>query len=122
MSPEVKVKLARLMPCGVTYHARDLGSLPLPLRLFTRGLIDYGYSAGLRDLVFVVRFCCRVLSHGPRHQHRKHDRDENERRHISHQMTALGWIVEGLNAHDHRVNHARPYGEPDEAPMIVGFS
>src|SRR5262245_46026642 len=33
-----------------------------------------------------------------RHQHCKYDRNENERRHISHQMTALGRIVEGLKA------------------------
>jgi CHAT domain len=59
---------------------------------------------------------------GPRHQHCKYDRNENERRHISDQMTALGRIGEGLNAHDRPVNHARPHGEPDEALVSVGIS
>src|SRR5262245_12654113 len=50
----------------------------------------------------------RSSGRGPaRHQHCKYDRNENERRHISHQMTPLGRIVEGLNAHDRPVNHAR---------------
>ena len=48
--------------------------------------------------------------------------DTGERGHISYQMTALGRIAEGLNPHDRRVNHARPYGEPDEALVSVGIS
>jgi hypothetical protein len=59
---------------------------------------------------------------GPRHQHCKYDRNENERRHISDQMTALGRIGKGLNAHDRPVNHTRPHGEPDEALVSVGIS
>src|SRR5262249_183340 len=62
------------------------------------------------------------LVQSARHQHCKYDRNENERGHISHQMTALGRIAEGLNPHDRRVNHARPYGEPDEALVSVGMS
>src|SRR5262249_59078685 len=62
------------------------------------------------------------LLQSARHQHCKYDRNENERGHISHQMTALGRIAEGLNPHDRRVNHARPYGEPDEALVSVGIS
>ena len=38
------------------------------------------------------------------------------------QMTALGRIGEGLNAHDRPVNQARPHGEPDEALVSVGIS
>jgi hypothetical protein len=34
---------------------------------------------------------------GPGHQHRKHDRNENECRYISQQMMLCG-IVDGLNA------------------------
>jgi hypothetical protein len=56
-----------------------------------------------------------TLLRGPRHQRRKDHRNENERRRISHQMTALGGIVQGLNTHNRPVNHARPHGEPDEA-------
>src|SRR6266404_7194094 len=33
-----------------------------------------------------------------RHQHCKYDRNENERGHISHQVTALGRIAEGQSA------------------------
>src|SRR5262249_37598081 len=62
------------------------------------------------------------LVQSARHQHCKYDCNENERGHISHQMTALGRITEGLHPHDHRVNHARPYGEPDEALVSVGIS
>src|SRR5262249_33953118 len=62
------------------------------------------------------------LVQSARHQHCKYDGNENERGHISHQMTALGRIAEGLNAHDPPVNHARPYGEPDDAFVSVGIS
>src|SRR5262249_10052819 len=62
------------------------------------------------------------LVRSARHQHCKYDRHENKRWHISHQMTALGRVAEGLNAHDRRVNHARPHGEPDEALVSVGIS
>src|SRR5262249_54095125 len=44
------------------------------------------------------------LVQSARHQHCKYDGNENERGHISHQMTALGRIAEGLNAHDRPVN------------------
>jgi hypothetical protein len=57
-----------------------------------------------------------------RHQHRKYDRNENKRGHISYQVTALGRIAEGLNAHDRPMSHARPHGEPDEALVSVGIS
>ena len=60
------------------------------------------------------------LVHSARHQHCKYDRHENERRQVSHQMTALGRIGEALNAHDRPVNHARPHGEPDDALVSVG--
>src|SRR5262249_2318720 len=62
------------------------------------------------------------LVQSARHQHCKYDGNENKRGHISHQMTALGRIAEGLNAHDRPMNHARPYGEPDEALVSVGIS
>src|SRR5215813_11494212 len=62
------------------------------------------------------------LVRSARHQHCKYDRHENKRWHISHQMTALGRVAEGLDAHDRRVNHARPHGEPDEALVSVRIS
>ena len=37
------------------------------------------------------------LVRSARHQHCKYDGNENERGHISHQMTALGRITQGLN-------------------------
>src|SRR6516165_5051907 len=61
------------------------------------------------------------LVQSARRQRCKYDRHENKRWHISHQMTALGRVAEGLNPHDRRVNHARPHGEPDEALVSVGI-
>jgi hypothetical protein len=62
------------------------------------------------------------LVQSARRQRCKYDRDENKRWHISQEMTALGRVAHGLNAHDYRVNHARPHGEPDEARVRVGIS
>ena len=63
-----------------------------------------------------------TLFRGPRHQHGKDDRNENERRRISHQMTAFSRIAEALNAHDRPMNYARPHGEPDKALVSIGIS
>jgi len=63
-----------------------------------------------------------TLLRGPRHQHCKDDRNENKRRHISHQVPALARILDRLNAHDRRMNHARPDGEPYEALVSIGIS
>ena len=60
-----------------------------------------------------------TLSRGPRHQHCKDDRNQDERRHISQQMPALARILDGLNAHDRPMNRARPNGEPDEALVSI---
>jgi hypothetical protein len=49
---------------GWLCHAWALGSIPLPVRLFTRGPVDHGNSIGLRSLLLNVRFYGRVLSHG----------------------------------------------------------
>jgi hypothetical protein len=68
------------------------------------------------------RWRTRSSLRGPRHQHCKYDRNENERRHIADQMTAFDRIAEGLNAHDCSVNHVRPHGEPDDAFVSVGIS
>src|SRR6266567_6487474 len=45
-------------------YAWALGSIPLSVRLFTRGPVDHGNSIGLRSLLLNVRFYGRVLSHG----------------------------------------------------------
>src|SRR5262245_4790990 len=58
----------------------------------------------------------------PRRQRCKDDRNENERGHIAHQMTALDRITDGLNAHDRRVNQARPHGKPDDVRVSVRIS
>src|SRR5262249_36608947 len=57
----------------------------------------------------------------PRHQHCKDDCNEDERSHVSEQMAMLHGVVDGLNAHDRRMNEARPHGEPDEAFVRVGI-
>src|SRR5215472_14725342 len=62
------------------------------------------------------------LVQSARRQRCKYDRNENKRWHISQEMTALGRVAHGLNAHDCRVDHARPHGEPDEARVRVGIS
>jgi len=49
---------------GWLCHAWALGSIPLSVRLFTRGPVDHGNSIGLRSLLLNVRFYGRVLSHG----------------------------------------------------------
>jgi hypothetical protein len=63
-----------------------------------------------------------MCERGPRHQYRKNDRHEEERRHVCYQMAAFGWIMEGLRGHDRAVNHARPHGKPDDAPVRIGIS
>jgi hypothetical protein len=42
-------------------HAWALGSIPLLVRVFTRGPVDDGNSIGLRNLLLNIRFCRRVL-------------------------------------------------------------
>ena len=42
----------------------------------------------------------------PQHQYCKNDRDEEERGHISYQMTAFRRVIEGLDAHDRPVHYA----------------
>jgi hypothetical protein len=44
-------------------HAWALGSIPLLVRLLTRGLVDDRNSVGLWHLLLNVRFYRRVLSH-----------------------------------------------------------
>src|SRR5262249_1118022 len=63
---------------------------------------------------FATAVAARSSFRAPWRQRCKYDRNENQRRHIAHQMTALERIVDGLNAHDRRVNQARPHGEPDD--------
>src|SRR5262249_8353123 len=53
---------------GWLCHAWALGSIPLPVRRFTRGPVDDGNSIGLRSLLLDVRFYGRVLSHDKRHR------------------------------------------------------
>jgi hypothetical protein len=62
------------------------------------------------------------LVQSARYQRCKYDRNENERGHISDQMTALGRIAEGLNAHDRPVNHARPHSEPEGSCVHRDFA
>ena len=58
-----------LCNCGWLCHARALGSVPLPVRLFTCGPVDNGNSTGLRSLLLSVRLYGRVLSHDKKTPH-----------------------------------------------------
>jgi len=49
----------------------------------------------------------QVCLRSPRHQYCKNDRDEEERGHISYQMTAFRRVIEGLDAHDHPMHYRR---------------
>src|ERR1035437_10927714 len=37
-------------------------------------------------------------------------------------MTMFRCVTKGLNGHDPAVHHARPYSEPDNAPVSIGIS